>query len=266
MEISFLGTGSIIPDPDFKVKRSYSSILIEINKEKLLFDIGPGTLTKMQSKKINTQLYPDYLFLTHFHIDHVLDYIALVKSRHFDQKTGGIKKGKKLNVYGPIGLKKWNKNIFENIFHWSYMNKELNYNDIVNLNEKNNGMVIENKNWKVTCCPVEHDNSIAFRIDHDGKSFVYSGDMAYDERICILGRDADLVAIECSFPNNKSLKGKHLEPTRIANLAKKGNFKKLILTHLYPSVNGKEDIIVKSIKKIVNCEVTIAYDFKKIKL
>lgn len=266
MIVKFLGTGSIIPNPQVGKKHSYSAILLEVGADKLLFDIGPGTLTKMQSLGINTQLYPNYLFITHYHIDHCLDYIALVKSRHFNQKTGKVGKGKTLSVFGPAGLKKWNKDIFENVLQWNYMSKELDYKDVTDCTEIKTGLVIKKKKWKVTCCPITHDNSIAFRVDSDGKSFVYSGDMAYDERVCKLGKNADLVVIECSYPDKKSLSGKHLEPTMIGKLAKIGNFKKLVLTHMYPINSGKERNIIQTIKKISGSKVILAYDFKMIKL
>ncbi len=54
MQITILGAGSIIPDPIQYRKRSYSAILVELGKEKLLFDIGPGTLAKIHSLGINT--------------------------------------------------------------------------------------------------------------------------------------------------------------------------------------------------------------------
>lgn len=266
MKITFLGTGSIIPSLKGKLRRSYSAILIEIRNQKLLFDIGPGTLNKMQSLGIDTQIYPDYLFLTHYHIDHCLDYIALVKSRHFNQKTCRVDKGKTLNVFGPPGLKRWNKDIFHNVLKWNYMSKELDYNETTNCSELKKGIVKVTKNWKVSCCPIDHDNGIAFRLDSNGKSFVYSGDMTYDERICELGQNADLVAIECSFPNKTTLQGKHLEPGMIANLAKIGNFKTVILTHMYPIVNGKEKQIVKTIRQLAGCNVLLSYDFKTLSL
>jgi len=266
MIIKFLGTGSIIPDPNMSKKRSYSAILLEIGNDTLLFDIGPGTLSKMQSLGINTQAFPNYLFLTHYHIDHCLDYIALVKSRCFIEKTCRVGKGRTITVFGPPGLKKWNKDIFGNVLKWNYMSKALNYKDVTNCREVKNGLVIKKKKWKVTCCPIEHDNSIAFRVDSAGKSFVYSGDMEYDERICELGKNADLVAIECSFPNKKSLKGKHLEPTMIGKLAKIGKFKKLVLTHMYPINYGKEQQIKQTIKKISGSKIIFPYDFKTIKL
>ncbi|MBM2818972.1 MAG: hypothetical protein HW410_654 [Nitrosarchaeum sp.] len=262
MRITFLGTGSIIPNPKARYMRSYSSILIEIGGEKLLFDIGPGTLTKLHTLKINTQIHPDFLFLTHYHIDHTLDYIPLVKSRHFNQKTCDIGIGKPLKVFGPPGLKRWNKDIFHNVREWDYMSKELNYREVTNCTEIKTGTITTTKNWKVSCCAIDHDNGIAFRLDSNGKSFVYSGDMGYDERICKLGKNADVVVIECSFPDKKSLNGKHLEPELIANLAKIGNFKSIILTHLYPIVHGKEKSIIKTIQELTDCKVSIAHDFK----
>ena len=87
-------------------------------------------------------------------------------------------------------------------------------------------------------------------------------DMGYDENICELGKNADIVVIECSFPDKKSLDGKHLEPELIGNLAKIGNFKSVILTHLSPKVNGKEKTIIDTIQNIADCKVSIAHDLK----
>ena len=266
MKITFLGTGSIIPIPKRSKMQSYSSILVEIKNEKLLFDIGPGTLVKLQSLGFNTQKYPDYLFLTHYHLDHCIDYLPLVKGRWFDQKTGHVKRGKSLKVFGPSGLIKWNEDIFGKVKKWRYMAKQLNYKQVTSCREINSGLVIKKKNWKVTCCQVVHDGSVAFRLDSGRKSFVYSGDMAYDENICRLGKNADIVAIECSFPNKKILQGRHLEPHMIGKLAKIGKFKKVILTHLYPANLGKEKEIVNTIKKISGSKVLLSYDFKRIVL
>ena len=262
MKITFLGTGTIVPSINQQFPRSYSSILIDIDKKKLLFDIGPGTLSKMQYLGINTQIYPDYVFITHYHIDHCIDYIPLVKSRCIDQETYHIGQGKKLTVFGPTGLDQWNKDIFQNVRMWNYMNKELNYRKITDRFEVENGEVLREKNWKITCCPIDHDNGVAYRLDSKDKSFVYSGDMGYDENICELGKNADIVVIECSFPDKRSLDGKHLEPELIGNLAKIGNFKSVILTHLSPKVNGKEKTIIDTIQNIADCKVSIAHDLK----
>jgi ribonuclease BN (tRNA processing enzyme) len=266
MKITFLGAGTIIPNIHISKLRSYSSILVEILGKKLLFDIGPGTLSKLHSLRIDTQKYPDFVFITHFHIDHCLDYIPLVKSRCFNQKTCLVEEGKKIDVFGPPGLKNWNKDIFENVKKWNYMYSELNYKKVVNLFEVTGRRVLSKNNLKVTCCPIDHDKGIAYRLDFNGKSFVYSGDMGYDENICKLGKNADVVIVECSFPDKKSLSGKHLEPELIGNLAKIGNFKSIILTHLYPISERKKKTIIRKIQNIVDCKILIAHDMKIINL
>jgi len=66
------------------------------------------------------------------------------------------------------------------------------------------------------------------------------------------------------FQTKKSLIGKHLEPNLIAKVANLGNFKTVILTHMYPMIYGKEGKIENTIKKIAKCKVQFAYDFKEI--
>lgn len=268
MKITFLGTGSIIPNPKYNHKkfRSFSSILIEIRNNTLLFDIGPGTLTKMQQIGIDTRIKPSHLFITHYHIDHCQDYIGLVKGRGFDPKTGKPLKNFDLNVYGPNGLESWNSDLFKRTKKWSYMSSGLNVLDSLKLKECKKGVIEETKYFKITCLPVKHYDGIAYRIDAEGKSFVYSGDMAYDENLATLGKDADVVAIECSFPDKKSLQGLHLCPEDIAKLANLGNFKQVFLTHLYPQCEGKEKEMIQEIQKSSDVRVQVAYDFLQIQL
>ena len=264
MQIIFLGTGTILPFTHGGKIRSYSAILIKIGRENLLFDAGPGTLVKLQTLGINPTNWPNYVFLTHYHLDHCLDYLALVKSRWFNYSKGNLKKGKTLKVFGPSGLKQWNHQIFRKVDKWNYLSGDLDYLKVTKLTEVNEGLVIKKKNWKVHCCPVEHYNGVAFRIESAGKSFVYSGDMTYDERFSKLGNNADVAAIECSFPDKKSLIGKHLEPEMVGKLSKLGNFKTVVLTHLYPATRGKEKKMIGIIKKISGKKVILAHDFKKI--
>lgn len=268
MKITFLGTGSIIPSPRQKDKpvRSYSSVMIELKSETLLFDIGPGTLSKMQLLGIDTRYKPDHLFISHYHIDHCQDFIGLVKGRLFDPQSGRALPAKALSVYGPPELKSWCLDLFTKVKRWNYMDKDLSAFSVLNLREETNGVLAEGKNWKVTCLPVKHYDGIAFRLDSQGKSFVYSGDMGYDENIAELGKNADFVAIECSYPNKKSLKGLHLSPEDVGKLAQLGHFKTVALTHLYPQCEGKEETMAETVKKICGAKVLVAHDYLTLNL
>lgn len=263
MTITFLGTGSIIPDPKQEniLLRSYSAIFVKLeNNETFLFDIGPGTLSKMQQQGIDSRKQPDNLCISHFHIDHCEDYIGAIKGRWFEPKTGVLSPQKPIHVYGPKHLNQFTQELCGNVERWSYMNTMLNYKKVITLHELKDWDTVKNNNWSLTTAPVKHYDGVAFRLEAEGKSFVYSGDMGYDENLATLGKNADVVAIECSFPDNSKLLGAHLCPEDVGKLAKLGNFKKTILTHLYPTCNGKEEVMKEKIQSIFQTTVQVAYD------
>ncbi|MEN9407870.1 MAG: hypothetical protein RLZZ455_1086 [Candidatus Parcubacteria bacterium] len=261
MELTFFGTGSSTPTPT-KPLRSYSGFSVEVADAFLLFDIGPGTVSKMLEDGIDIQKKPTHLFISHFHLDHCLDYITLLKARALYAKYHGQPKSI-LNVYGPTGLQKFSKNLFEGIEQWRYMSDELKVFDHMKLSEITNGVVAQTDKWKVSSAPITHYNGVSYRLDYEGKSLVYSGDMGYDEAIAKLGENADLAILECSYPSREENKGLHLYPEDIGKLAKKGNFTHVLLTHLYPACEGREDEIIKKISSSASCEVSIASDFTK---
>jgi ribonuclease BN (tRNA processing enzyme) len=254
MKITFLGTGVIVPTK----KRAFPGLLVEIGNEKLLFDCGPCTIHRLIKLGVDISLLK-HVFITHFHIDHVLDYIALVKIRALTGRE-------ELNVYGPKGLEKFNKDVFENILAFSYMSKDLKCFEFLKVKEAMEGIVEKTKNWVVTCTPVLHFNGVAYRIDSHGKSVVYSGDSASDENIIKLSKNADLLIHECSYPDEKSLLGLHTIPSKLADIARKSNVKKLVLNHLYPECDGREKEMVKEIKEKFDGEVMVAEDMMEIDL
>lgn len=268
INIIFLGTGSSIPTPKIEGKpfRSYASLLVKIGKEKLLFDVGPGTMTKLQQLGVDTRVDPNHLFISHFHLDHCQDFPALVKGRAFDIQTGVPEVGQPINVYGPTGLQDFSLSLFESVTQWGYMRNNLSAFSIVNLKETMEGTVAETDNWRITCIPIRHNNGVAYKLEARGLSFVYSGDMGYDENLVTLGRNADLVAIECSFPDRQSLQGLHLCPEDVGLLAQQGRFRRAILTHLYPNCEGREQEMIEQVVSISGTPTEVAHDFYKVQL
>lgn len=264
MELTFFGTGSSTPT-SHKPLHSYAGFGVEIEDDFLLFDIGPGTITKMLQSGVDIQQKPTDLFISHFHLDHCLDYITLLKARGLYAKYHG-KQQELLRVFGPQGLETFSRNLFEGIPEWSYMSDELKVFEQMTLKETMEGSVTKNSRWNVTSAPINHYNGVCYRLESGGRSIVYSGDMGYDEKISILGKDADLAILECSYPSKKENKGLHLCPEDIGALAKKGNFKHVVLTHMYPACEGREEEMAEEIKALAGCEVTVAYDSLKLDL
>lgn len=270
MKITFLGAGPAAPAPKIKGKshRSYSAILVEIGEDKLLFDIGPGTLTKLQQKGIDTRVYPTHLFITHYHIDHFQDLMSLVNERYLKNYLyPRIESKGALKIYGPTGLNKLIKCLFEieNFDGQSDKKQNLFKLPIIKTKEITKGLIEQTTHWKIFAIPVKHKDGVAFRLNTEGKSLVYSGDMEYDENIIKLGKNADLVIFECNFPNKESCIGPHLFPEDIVKLVKLGNLKNIILTHLSPLCDGKENQMIKYIESRSKAKVKIAYDFFRIK-
>lgn len=266
MRITFLGTGSSMSTPKKEGKpfRSYTGFYVETGHDFLLFDIGPGAVTKLLESGIDTLHKPTHVFITHYHLDHCLDLIALAKHRGLFY-TGSGKKYP-VHVFGPDGLSSVAKHLFSDLPQWDYMDKELGAFEVLQMKETMKGQVAEGTGWRVTCSPVKHYNGVAYKLEMNGKSLVYSGDMGYDENLAVLGKNAEIAVVECSYPDKKSLQGLHLCPEDIGKLATLGNFKHTILTHMYPACEGREDEMKRTIESLANTKVAIAHDFLSIEV
>jgi ribonuclease BN (tRNA processing enzyme) len=235
MKITILGSGTAAP----RINRNMSGYLLEANGKKILLDSGPGTIRQLLKLKVNL-LDIDNIFYTHLHNDHINDLGAIIWSNNY-----GTYRKKPLNLYGPQGFKKYYK---------IFMGKILKPDKLIygiNVKEMKNGSIVEipinkkidkkysiiNKNNNYTNIIIKSiksrhtKNSVSYRIEYDGKSIVYSGDTDYSREIIEISKNADLLILECSFPDKK--KG-HLTPALCGRIATKANAKKLVLTHFYP--------------------------------
>lgn len=245
MRIIFVGTGACI----INSVRAPSSILIKVGDDNLLFDCGPGIAYRIAGMGINVSELK-YIFITHFHVDHISDISAIVQDRIFTT-------GKPLYLYGPLGLGGYINLLFTKL-HPS-IGKSGCF-DFLKIIEAHSGLCESTDTWEISVAPTKHAVSIAYRIDAKGKSILYSGDTAPCNEIVDLGRGVDIAILESSFPNQDSIKGNHLSPETAADLALKMDAKRLVLTHLLPECYGKEDSMIAEAKKYFDGEVIIAYD------
>jgi len=61
----------------------------------------------------------------------------------------------------------------------------------------------------------------------------YSGDTDYCSGVVELASEADLLILECSFPNEHQVTS-HLTPSLAGQIAAELGCRRLVLTHLYP--------------------------------
>jgi ribonuclease Z len=249
MKITFLGTNGWY---DTESGNTVCT-LVETSKYYLVFDAGDG-LYKLD--KFIRDKKPIYLFLSHFHIDHVSGLHILPKFKF----TNPIK----------IFMEKGRKKDFTRLVNKPYMapiNNRLMKQKIT-VTELKYGL---NKiPFPVYIGKIDHMwSAIGFRVELDNKIIAYCMDTAICENCEILGRNADVLIHECSILIKQSARSwGHAYPKEVAELAKRAGVKKLILSHFSADKYKTRAMrlnIIKSINKIFK-NVVIAIDGKTVKI
>jgi len=137
MQILFLGTSSMVPTKE----RSHSSILISCKNDKILVDCGEGTQRqlKIAGKKL-TKI--SKILVSHWHGDHVLGLPGLIQS------MGASGYNKTLQIYGPVGIKKHIKNMYNTYI----FDKKTD----IEVNEVKSGVFFENNEFVLETKPLKH--------------------------------------------------------------------------------------------------------------
>ncbi len=206
-KIYLLGTGTPTPTPT----RFGSSHVIEIGGEYLMFDCGPATTYKLvQTGLWATQI--DYLFFSHHHFDHDVDYPCFLLCR-WDQSIG---KENQLQVYGPTLTETITERILgEDIGAFAHdwktrVNHPGSQTVFVNrggtlprkppsvdVRDIGPGKVHSGRDWKVTAARAEHAqpwlDCLAYRLDSSEGSVVFTGDTTPCDTVLELAQGADVM-------------------------------------------------------------------------
>jgi ribonuclease BN (tRNA processing enzyme) len=250
IRITFLGTGTILPQPD----RFCSSLLIQTPKENILVDAGPGTLYRLHQVGLAPHDLT-YIFFTHFHPDHISDLVPILFAL---RNTHDMPEDTMLRIWGPRG--------FINFLH----GLEISYGKWMHSNNENfkyyelKRRLLDFPGFRLIWGKVIHKNeSVAFRFEINGKVIAISGDSGYCQELIRLSREADVAILECSFPDELAVEG-HLSPSLAAKIAHDAGAKRLILTHFYPgTVTQRTQEIA---QKYFGGPVTLAEDLQTIEL
>jgi len=219
LKVTLLGTGVGIPQPG----RSQPAILVE-NDRPLLMDCGAGTLQRLDQAGLGIDDL-DTVLLTHLHLDHVSDLLALANARYLSGLPG-------LQIYGPPGTDIWCK-----IVKSAYPNLEEMEMAVHDLEPMDTfalcGLDIfaEEALHSVT--------ALAYRLEWQDQILVYSGDTEPSARVAALAQGADLLIHECSFPEPFEVTN-HSTPRKLGQMLRNTDVMQVVLTHLYPQAQGHE--------------------------
>jgi ribonuclease BN (tRNA processing enzyme) len=210
MQVTFLGTNGWFDTPTGNTV----SVLVQTREYDLIFDAGNG-IAKADS--YISQEKPVYLFLSHFHIDHIAGLHTLVKFR--------LKQGLKI-FCRPGGSVLLHTFVGE---PFTVPLEKLPYPaHAIELGEG-----IHKIPFTVECRPLVHPGSCyGYRVEIDGKVIAFCTDTGVCDNAVTLARNADLLITECGLkPGDSSPDWPHLNPKDAIGIAERANAKRLALLH-----------------------------------
>jgi|TARA_B100000315_G_scaffold88247_1_gene81016 ribonuclease Z len=283
IKVTFLGTSDSIPSAN----RNPTSIWLNYKNENILIDCGEGTQRQIRKAKLNPGKITKIL-ITHWHGDHILGIPGLL------QTLALSKHNKSLSIYGPVGTKKFMRNLFNTFI---FKNKfPINIVEI-----KKEGKFFETSNFYLESRKMTHGplcNAYTFiekgqiRIDKkklkksklpsgkllqklkQGKDIIYNKkkylaknltfknenkkvsfvlDTSLNKKITPFVKNSDLLICESNYASDLTSLAKeynHMTSIQVANIAKKSNSKKLILTHISQRYNKNLNKFLSEAKKV----------------
>jgi ribonuclease BN (tRNA processing enzyme) len=230
--------------------RSNPATLILINDVPYLVDCGYGVTRQLLLAGVAVNKVR-YVFITHHHSDHNLEYGPLF----YNAWAVGLPI--KIDGYGPPGLKKMAEDFF------SYEQFDINTRiadegradprPMLTSHEFDKpAVVLENDDVKVSTCKVSHppiEQAYAYRFDTPDRSIVISGDTAYSPELARFAKGADVLVHEVMYlpaidalvrrlPEAKRLRehllASHTLPADVGKVAAQAGVKTLVLSHFVP--------------------------------
>lgn len=220
MKITILGSGTAVPD----LKRNSAGILLEHNGLRYLIDFGYGNVHQLLRMGI-TYHDIDGIFFTHHHPDHMCDLVYFL----FGSQYPGDPRRRDLPIVAAPGFRAYFDNLMSAFNNWLVPDT---YNvRIIEQDEETR----DYDGLQVTTRKVQHiELSRGYRFtDENGKSVAISGDTDYSPNMVELGRNADLMILECAVPDELKV-DKHATPSLCGRMAREAGCKTLCLTHFYP--------------------------------
>ena len=230
--------------------RSNPATLLVINDVPYLIDCGYGVTKQLITAGIALDRLR-YIFITHHHSDHNLEFGPLIYNTWITGLPAQI------DAYGPPGLTKMAQQFFE----YQKFDIDVRIVDegrtdprkLVTTHEITKpGVVLTNTDVKVSMCVVRHPpikEAYAYRFDAKDRSVVISGDTAYAPELAEFAKGADVLVHEVMYlpgieallkrlPNAKRLRehlmAAHTLPEDVGKIAAQAGVKTLVLTHFVP--------------------------------
>ncbi len=226
MKLTVIGCSGSYPGPD----SSASCYLVEAPDPdesgrtwRILLDLGSGALGALQ--RHTDPLAVDGVFITHLHADHFFDISGYYVLRKY-HPTGPQPR---IPVWGPRGTKSRVAKAYGLPLDPG-MGEEFKFRRL----RKKQPVVLGP--FTVTASRMDHPiEAYAFRVECEGRAFVYSGDTAKCDGLVELAEGADLLLAEAAFRDEcDNPPNIHMTGSEAGAVAKEAGVGVLVLTHIPP--------------------------------
>ena len=284
MKIHILGSGTPTPS----LERMGSGYLVEIDKDIILLDCGPGTYHRLLQLGVDVTKV-SHMFLSHLHYDHCLDYVRLFLTR-WDQGAGLIPE---LKIYGPPPLKQMHNRLFSTEGAFAYdMEARTKHEGSVGIFMARGGtpprkwpdpdvheiadlVEIHGNTWVVQPFEVRHMqpylNCYGYKVVTDEGILVYSGDTRPCKHLEKTAMNCDVLIHMCQFISGTVKESSTTASTghrELAELAERAKVKNLVVSHINSQMDvpGVRERIISEMSSIYKGTIIWGEDLMEIPL
>lgn len=223
MHVTFLGTGGARPT----VERNPSAVLVDLDRERLLFDVGEGT--QRQMIRYSTGIDVSAIFLSHLHGDHVLGLPGLLQTLNRNGRSA------ELSIYTPQGTEAAVRELTE------ISNPKLEFP--VQITGVDGGDIVERSSYSVRTFETEHGTRSrgygvvkhSTRMPGSEQRFVYTGDTRPTERTVFEAAGAELLVHDAMFTSDhadRARKTGHSTVSEATKIGQRATVERIALTHI----------------------------------
>lgn len=241
MDVTLLGTGSPIPDPN----RAGPATLVRAAGRTYLFDCGRGVLMRLAGAGALPPMLTSVL-LTHLHSDHMTDFNDVFTTRWVMSPVPNP-----LPVVGPVGtarvVERMTAMLEDDIGYRLDHHEDLTWQPTAEVTEVTDGVVTDDGTVRIVAAPTDHapvHPTVGYRIEAEGKVVAIAGDTVPCEGLDRLCAGADVYvqtvirrSLVESVPMQRfqDILDYHSDIQQAAQTATRAGVRTLVLTHLVPA-------------------------------
>src|SRR5580692_7480950 len=279
--IVFLGTKG---GPRIGIGASNPANLVMVNDTPFVIDCGMGVSRQLVSAGVPIPSLK-YIFISHHHSDHNLEYGNLFYNAWAAGLTTPI------HSFGPVGIEAMTRTYWElNKFDVDTRIADEGRPDprplLIAKDITEDGMVLQTGDVKVTAFRTPHPpivDNFAYKFETPDGTIVFSSDTAYNPKLAEFAKGADVLVHECLYlpavdrlvaktRNGATLK-KHLLDSHtttedVGRIAAQAGVKVLVLSHFVPGDDPEvsDDDWTRDVKKNFSGRIIVAKDLMQLPL